>query len=312
MRWAKAIGKATVANIGCGFDVLGFSVDGPADIVTIRRCPDFQGIKLKILNNQKLPKDPERNTAGYAVIEYLKQFQLTGDGLIIELDKRLPLGSGMGSSAASSVAALLAVNALYDQLATREELFRIGLKCEYLACGAAHGDNIAPSLFGGVTLIQHADSMKVIPLPIPEDLYCLLIHQEVEVNTQTARSVLPEKVPLGLAVKQWSNIGALITGFCLKDKTLIQGALGDYLIEEKRAPLIPHFYKMREIAMNNHAFNLSISGSGPTVFSLSDKLHNLQNQKDETERFLFNNGIQYQCYLSRLNETGSTLVSLEE
>jgi len=312
MRCAQAIGKATVANIGCGFDILGFSVDGLADVVTIQRCSDFQGVKLNIQNSYNLPKDPQKNTAGFAVLEYLKQFHLMEEGLLIDLDKRLPLGSGMGSSAASSVAALLSVNALYDHLATQEDLFRIGLKCEQLACGSAHGDNIAPSLFGGVTLIQHADPMKVIPLPIPEGLYCLLIHPEVEVKTQTARAVLPANVPLDLAVKQWSNIGALISGFCLQDKKLIKDSLSDYLIEDKRASLIPHFYQMREIAKETHAFNLSISGSGPTVFSLSDSPNDLLAQKDKTERFLKKRGVQCQSHLSRLNEEGSTLISLEE
>lgn len=311
MSWAQAIGKATVANIGCGFDILGFSVDGLADIVTIHRCSDFQGVKLTVQNNNKLPEEPEKNTAGFAVIEYLKQFHLKNEGLLIKLDKHLPLGSGMGSSAASSAAALLAVNALYG-LATQDELFRIGLKCEQLACGSGHGDNIAPSLYGGVTLIQHTDPMKVIPLPIPEELYCLLIHPEVEVNTQTARDILPEKVPLALAVKQWSNIGTLVTGFCLKDKTLIKSALSDYLIEKHRASLIPLFDKLREIAKINRSFNLSISGSGPTVFSFSDNPNHLQAQQDDTEHFLKSKGVQCQCYLSQLNEKGSTLLHLEE
>ncbi|MFW6263604.1 MAG: homoserine kinase, partial [Thermotogota bacterium] len=231
MRYVQAIGKATVANVGCGFDILGFSVEGLYDIVRIRRCSAFQGIKLKVFNNKTLSVDPDQNTAGFAVKEYLKQFGNYEDGLFIELDKRMPLGSGMGSSAASSVAALLAVNAIYGNLATKEELFRIGLKCEKLACGSAHGDNIAPSLYGGITLIKHTDPVKVIPIPIPDELYCLLIHPEVEVNTKKARAVLPKTVPLSLSVKQWSNIGALISGFFLNDKELIKNSLVDYLIE---------------------------------------------------------------------------------
>ena len=218
----------------------------------------------------------------------------------------------MGSSAASSVAALLAVNAIYDNMATKEELLKIGLRCEQLACGSAHGDNIAPSLYGGVVLIRHSNPMKVIPIPIPEELYCLLIHPEVEVNTQEARAVLPESVPLSLAVKQWSNIGALITGFCLKDKKLIRDSLNDYLIEEKRAAFIPHFDKMRDIAYKCNVFNLSISGSGPTVFSFSDNYDKLLNEKEEIEKLLKANGIICQSYLSRLNNKGSYVRSLGE
>jgi len=312
MRYAQAIGKATVANIGCGFDILGFSVDCLYDIVRIQHRSDFQGIKLKVLNNNKLPEDPSKNTAGYAVKEYLKQYHLKEHGLLVELDKRLPLGSGMGSSAASSAAALLAVNAIFDHLATTEELFKIGLRCEELACGSAHGDNIAPSLFGGVTLIKHSDPMKIISLPIPNGLYCLLIHPEVEVNTQKARAVLPVDVPLSLAVKQWSNIGSLISGFCLKDKQLIKESLSDYLIEDKRASFIPLFYEMREIALKKDVFNLSISGSGPTVFSFSDSCEKLQVVKEEIEQLLFSNGIKCQSYISLLNKRGSYVQSLEE
>ncbi|MDN5359236.1 MAG: homoserine kinase [Thermotogaceae bacterium] len=312
MRWAQAMGKATVANVGCGFDVLGFSVDCLYDVVTIKRCSDFQGVKLKVLNNKKVPNDPDKNTAGFAVKEYLKLFQIQGDGLFVELDKRLPLGSGLGSSAASSVAALLAVNAIYDNLATKEELFNIGLRCEQLACGSAHGDNIAPSLYGGVILIRHSNPMKVIPIPIPEELYCLLIHPEVEVNTQDARAVLPKSVPLSLAVKQWSNIGALITGFCLKDKKLIRDSLNDYLIEEERAAFIPHFYEMKDIAYKSNTFNLSISGSGPTVFSFSDSYDKLLNEKEKIEKLLEATGISCQTYLSRLNNKGSYVQSMGE
>ncbi|MFP4461341.1 MAG: homoserine kinase [Thermotogota bacterium] len=312
MRYVQAIGKATVANVGCGFDILGFSVEGLYDIVRIRRCSAFQGIKLKVFNNKTLSVDPDQNTAGFAVKEYLKQFGNYEDGLFIELDKRMPLGSGMGSSAASSVAALLAVNAIYGNLATKEELFRIGLKCEKLACGSAHGDNIAPSLYGGITLIKHTDPVKVIPIPIPDELYCLLIHPEVEVNTKKARAVLPKTVPLSLSVKQWSNIGALISGFFLNDKELIKNSLVDYLIEKNRAVFIPHFYEMRTIALKYDAFNLSISGSGPTVFALADSIKKLQQVKDGIEHLLNINGIKNQHYLFRLNSEASTVECLEE
>lgn len=312
MRHVQAIGKATVANVGCGFDILGFSVDGLYDIVRIQRVSDFEGVKLKVLNNKKLPVDPDQNTAGFAVKEYLKQFHIFGHGLFIELDKRMPLGSGMGSSAASSVAALLAINALYDNLASKDELFQIGLRCEKLACGSAHGDNIAPSLFGGITLIKHSEPVKVISLPIPDELYCLLIHPEVEVNTKKAREVLPETVPLSQSVKQWSNIGSLISGFFLNDKDLIRHSLDDYLIEKKRAVFIPYFNEMRNIALKNDAFNLSISGSGPTVFSLADSINKLQSTKSEIEQLLLGKGIIYQSHLFRLNNEGSYVQSMEE
>jgi len=312
MKYVQAIGKATVANVGCGFDILGFSVEGLYDIVRIKRCSDFEGIKLTVLNNKRLPIVPEQNTAGFAVKEYLKQFHISGHGLYIELEKRMPLGSGMGSSAASSVAALLAINAIYDNLATKDELYQIGLRCEKMACGSAHGDNIAPSLYGGITLIKHSEPVKVIPLPIPDDLYCLLVHPEVEVNTQEARAILPANVPLSLSVKQWSNIGSLISGIFLNDKELIKHSLMDFLIEKSRADFIPHFYEMRSIALKNDAFNLSISGSGPTVFSLSDSFEKLQSVKIAIEQLLTNKGIICQSYLFQLNNQGSYVQQLEE
>lgn len=312
MSVVQAVGKATVANISCGFDILGFSVDNLFDIVRIHRTDDFRGVRLKVFNNKTISDDPDKNTAGFAVKEYLNKFQLTRQGIFIELEKRMPIGSGMGSSAASSVAALLAINTLFDNLATREELFQIGLNSEKMACGSAHGDNIAPSLYGGITLIQHSHPKRVISLPVPNSLYCLLIHPDVEVNTQNAREVLPEKVPLDLVVKQWSNIGSLISGFFLNDLDIVKRSLMDYLIEPHRVDFIPYFSEMRTIAVKHQAFNLSISGSGPTVFSLSDQEKNLQTVRSDIERLLTEKGIACQAYLFKLNQHGSYAHRLEE
>ncbi|HPF17331.1 MAG TPA: homoserine kinase [Thermotogota bacterium] len=312
MSIVQAFGKATVANISCGFDILGFSVDSLYDIVKIHRTKDFMGVRLKVLNNHTISDNPDKNTAGFAAKEYLNKFQLTRQGVFIELEKRMPIGSGMGSSAASSVAALLAINTLFGNLATREELFQIGLSSEKMACGSAHGDNIAPSLYGGITLIQHSQPMRVISLPVPDSLFCLLIHPDVEVNTKNAREVLPENVPLALAVKQWSNIGSLVSGFFLNDLDMVKNSLTDYIVEPNRVDFIPYFSEMRTIALKHQAFNLSISGSGPTVFSLSDQEKSLQSVRKEIEQLLTSKRIACQTYLFKLNHHGSYANILEE
>ncbi|MBN2601959.1 MAG: homoserine kinase, partial [Candidatus Marinimicrobia bacterium] len=185
-----AFAPATVANVGCGYDIFGFAIEEPGDIVQVSPS-DMAGVRISEINgdNGRLPKEAELNTAGFAVIRFLEQIK-SSQGINLKLIKQLPLGSGMGSSAASSVAALIAVNYLFDEPMQKTELLTIAMKAEKLACGAAHADNVAPALFGGFILIREINPPDVIELPVPENLYCTIIHPEIEIKTLDARKII--------------------------------------------------------------------------------------------------------------------------
>jgi homoserine kinase len=312
MNYVESFGKATVANFSCGFDVLGFSMDNPGDKIRLTKTEQFKGVRIKrIEGTDRLSKDPLENTAGFAVLKFLEKFEKNKIGIEIELEKNMPLGSGMGSSASSAAAALIGINRMFGDCASEKELLEIGLLCETLACGSAHADNIAPSLFGGIVLIRDAQTADYVKIPVPDGLFCMIVHPNVEINTKEARSILPHNVPLKTAVKQWANIAALVSGLYENDFDLIRRSLKDHIIEPKRSKLIPHFSDMRKIALKNNLFNLSISGSGPSVFSLSDCENALNTTGCQIKRFLSEKGIESQYYISQLNPMGSYVINCE-
>jgi homoserine kinase len=312
MRSVECIGKATVANFSCGFDILGFSVNDPGDLVKLTKTDDFNGVVIKsIIGTDQLSYDPQKNTAGFAVLKYFEMFGIKDMGIEIELTKNMPLGSGMGSSAASAAAAIIGINKLFMEKASEKQLLEIGLSCEKLACGSAHADNIAPSLFGGITLIRDTRTKDFVKIPVPKGLYCMIIHPNIIINTKDSREILPNTLQLKTAVKQWGNIAALTSALYQADFQLLKRSIEDFVIEPYRSKLIPYFDEMRQIAMDNDLFNLSISGSGPSVFSLSDSEEKLHTAGKKIHQFLFNKGISSNNYISSLNETGSEVVNCE-
>ncbi|HOO33101.1 MAG TPA: homoserine kinase [Thermotogota bacterium] len=312
MREVTCFGKATVANFSCGFDVLGFSVEKPGDTVKLRKTEQFTGVKITVISGtDRLSSDPERNTAGFAVLKYLELFNLDNIGIELELWKDMPLGSGMGSSAASAAAAIRGIDKLFGERATDRQLLEIGMACEKLACGSAHADNIAPSLFGGIILIRETDTEDFVRIPVPKGLYCMIVHPDIVVNTKDSRNILPEKIPLEQAVRQWANIASLISALYQGDFDLLRRSLTDYIVEPVRRKLIPCFTEMRHIALQDDLFNLSISGSGPSVFSLSDSEDKLFHAAEKIKRLLCQNGIRSQYYISELTGKGSEIVDCE-
>ncbi|WP_442589077.1 homoserine kinase [Pedobacter sp. AW31-3R] len=266
----KVFAPATVANVVCGFDVLGFAVNEPGDEV-IMRITDKPGVIIsKITGDEgRLPLNPDKNTVSASVQDYLKHIGRTDVGIDIELHKKMPIGSGLGSSSASTVAGLFAVNALFDHQLTNMELVPFAMKGEELACGYGHADNVAPALLGGFVLIRSYEPLDVIALPFPEELYAAIVYPEVDVPTKDARQMIRSKVLLKDAVKQWGNVAGLVTGLFMKDYDLIGRSMVDGLVEPTRSILIPEFYKMRSIAMEMGAISFGISGSGPSVFALT-------------------------------------------
>ncbi len=311
MKSVTVFAPATVANVACGFDIFGFAVNEPGDVakVTLRENPGVEITRITG-DNGKLPRTAEKNTAGFAALRYLETIQ-SQQGVSIELHKKMPLSSGLGSSAASAVAVLFAINTLFDNRLTKSELLSIALQSEKLACGAAHADNAAPALFGGFLLIRENNPPDIVELPVPENLYCTIIHPEIEINTADARNILAPNVPLKDAVKQWANTAGLVAGLYRKDLTLISRSMNDYIIEPQRAKLIPHFYEIKKAALDRGALGCSISGSGPSLFALSNSQEIAQKIAGSMSAVLANYNICNQIYISTINTEGPKIIAQE-
>ncbi|MEX0944675.1 MAG: homoserine kinase, partial [Balneolaceae bacterium] len=266
-----AFAPATVANVGCGFDVLGFAIHGLGDYVTASFSKK-PGVRIvSILGDEgRLPTEARDNTAGLSVLSLLEEVDLPDDiGIELHIEKKMPLGSGLGSSAASSVAAVVAVNALIGSPFSKSELLPFSVQGEMAASGAAHADNVAAALFGGFILVKEHVPPDVISLRTPDELHCTLIHPHIEIQTKNSRKILKKQVLLEKAVKQWANVGSLIVGLYTDDYDLIGRSIHDEIVEPVRSLLIPGFNEMKAAAMKTGALGCSISGSGPSLFALS-------------------------------------------
>ena len=301
---------ATVANVSCAFDIMGFALSKPGDIVKLTLRKGDGGVSINSITGDggSLPKEADKNTAGFAVKEYLRRQGFKDYTISMDIQKGMPLGSGLGSSAASAAAALYGINRLFDDAMDERELLKIGLACERLACGSPHGDNIIPSILGGLVLIRSYVPLDYTKLPVPEGLFCLLIHPDVEVNTRDARRILPETVELSRAVRQWGNIASLVAALYNGDYGLLSRSLEDLIIEPERSKRIPHFDEMRDIAMKNGALNLSISGSGPSVFSFFESVQPAESAALAIQRVFKEYGIESDVYVSKINKTGPEII----
>jgi len=269
VRSVTAFAPATVSNVGCGFDVLGFALDAPGDEVTATLAASGARLVIDRIvgDDGRLPRDPERNTASVAARALLDALGETRPVSLI-LRKGLPLASGLGGSAASAAAAVVAVNALVGGNATLDQLVAAALIGEGLGKGGAHPDNIAPAIFGGFVLVRHPNPPDIIRLPVPKGLTCVVIHPDLEVETAKARALLGTTVPLKEAVAQWANLGALVHALHTSDFDLLSRSLEDSIAEPRRAPLIPGLANIKKAATDAGALGSSISGSGPSVFAL--------------------------------------------
>lgn len=300
----KVFAPATVANVVCGFDILGFAVDEPGDelIMEITNKPGVNIVSIEG-DEGKLPLNPAKNTVSASVISLLKKLERPDIGFDIKLKKKMPMGSGLGSSAASAVAGLFAANELLGNPITKEQLLPFAMEGEALACGHGHADNVAPALFGGFTLIKSYEPLEVIALPVP-DLYCALLYPHVDVPTRDARQIIRSKVLLRDAVTQWGNIAGLISSLYTKDNDLLGRCMKDVIVEPIRSMLIPEFDQMKETAMNNGALGFGISGSGPTVFSLYKSKDDAEKVLQTLKKMLLAKGIESNIYLSKINKNG--------
>lgn len=263
-REAVAFAPASVGNVAVGFDLLGHALDGPGDRVLARSVPT-PGVKVCAITGtpMQLPVDVEHNTAARAV-QALIRVHAADMGIELEIEKGVPLGSGMGGSAASAVAALVAVNALLPEPLLLEALYEFALEGEFAASGGHHGDNVAPSLLGGLVLATHSGC---ISLPVPDRLTCLLVHPNLVVETRVARARLCEPYPLSAFVAQSEALALFLCGLHRGDMRLVRAGLKDVLVEPRRADLIPGFAQVQSAMLDHGALGASISGAGPSVFS---------------------------------------------
>ena len=269
-RSVKVFAPATVANVVCGYDGMGVAVNAAGD-EGILRLRDEPGVFFTKISGDdgRLPYDPAKNTVSVSVQHFLNHIGRSDVGVEIELNKKMPIGSGLGSSSASTVAGLFAINILMDSPLTKMELVPFAMKGEELACGYGHADNVAPALLGGFVLIRSYEPLDIIQLPFPEELYCSIVFPQVDVPTRDARQIIRSKILLKDAVVQWGNVAGLVSGLYTKNIDLIARSMKDVIVEPVRSILIPDFYRLREIAMENGALSFGISGSGPSVFTFT-------------------------------------------
>jgi homoserine kinase len=267
MTSATAFAPATVSNVACGFDVLGFALEEPGDWVTARFIDAGVAIDDITGDNGRLPRDAARNTAGIAALALLTH---VGErrGVALRIRKGLPLASGLGGSAASAAAAVVAVDALLGAGSTMETLIACALEGERFGAGSAHADNIAPSICGGFVLVRRASPPDVLPLPVPPGLTAVVVHPDLEIETAKARALLGDVVPLADAIRQWANLGALVDGLHRADFAVISRSLEDSIAEPRRAPLVPGLAMIKRAASDAGALGCSLSGSGPSLFAL--------------------------------------------
>ncbi|HEX6037671.1 homoserine kinase [Longimicrobium sp.] len=267
---AVAFAPASTSNLAVGFDILGHPVGPAGDRVTVTRRA-VPGVVMGAVTGRAgpLPTDPAANTAGGAIQRLLAD-HAPELGLEVAIDKGIPLGSGIGGSAASAVAAVVAANALLPTPLPTEALMPYALAGEMIASGALHGDNVAPSLFGGLVLVRSADPPDVVRLPVPPALRCVMVLPRQRLDTREARAVLPKTVPLHDVIRQTANLAGVIAGCCAGDLALIGRSLADVIVEPHRAPLIPGFAQVKAAAMEAGALGCSISGGGPSLFAWCD------------------------------------------
>ena len=267
MASASAFAPATVSNVSCGFDVLGFALETPGDEVTARLAPS--GVRIEDITGDggRLSRVASKNTAGVAALALLAKL---GErrGVTLCIRKGLPLSSGLGGSAASAAAAVVAVDAVLGAGTPIDTLMMCALEGERLGAGSAHADNVAPCLCGGFVLVRHPDPPDVIRLPVPAGLTAVVVHPDLEVETAGARAMLGTTVSLADAVQQWANLGALVHGLHRGDFALIGRALEDTIAEPRRAPLVPGLAMIKRAAIDAGALGCGLSGSGPSLFAL--------------------------------------------
>ncbi|MDX1908121.1 MAG: homoserine kinase [Bacteroidia bacterium] len=297
---------ASVANVACGFDTLGFAIQRPGDDVVVR-FSSKPGLTISTITGDggKLTRDPDLNTAGVAAKALMAHLDVV-QGIEMEIHKGIPAGSGLGSSACSAVAGALAVNELLGRPLSKKELLQFAVKGEAIASGGAiHADNVAPCLLGGLVLVRSNRELDTVSIPVPDGLYAAVVLPELEILTAQARSILRKEIPMSDAVTQWGNLGGMIAGMMKADFGLISRSLHDVIAEPYRSSLIPGFYEVKQAALNAGALGCSISGAGPAVFALCNGDETAFRVGIAMQQAFRDSGIGAERYISPINTHGA-------
>ncbi len=306
----KVFAPATISNVGCGFDTIGFAIDNPGDIISLRlRNDGIVNVKKITGDCGILPYDVKKNTATVAILDMLEHLENKNIGVDVTISKKMPIGSGLGSSAASSVAAVFGMNKLLDNYFSETQVLNFAIKGESIASGAIHADNVAPSLFGGFVLIRDYNPIDIIKLPVPKNLFCTIIFPHIIIETKKARKLIKKRMPLKKARKHFGNIGTLVSGLYESDLNKIGRSIEDEISEPARAALIPNFYDIKNAALTGGAYGCSISGSGPSIFAFSNSLNNAKKIGNAMKKIVMKSGIKSTLYISKINPHGPKVIT---
>lgn len=305
----SAFAPASASNIGCGFDVMGFALEGPGDVVTAKTTSAFSGVRIQSITGDegKLPLDPALNTAAIAATHFLDKINCT-TGINLKIEKRMPFASGLGSSAASAAAAVTAINGLLEHPLQPPELLASVIAAEKAIGGTAHADNAAPSLLGGFVLIRTLEPAETIKLPVPSSLYYVLIHPQIKVSTAEARAALPVEIPLQTAVKQWAHTASLVHALHTDDMALLGRSVQDFVAEPVRAKKIPHYSMAKKTALQNGALACNISGSGPSLFAFCDNPEKVERVQKALRTFFTDKNIGCHIYTGNIRQRGAEII----
>ncbi|AWA30178.1 homoserine kinase [Flavobacterium magnum] len=307
MKEIKIFCPATIANLSCGFDVLGVCLDNVGDEMVVRKM-SAKGVRITKIAGADLPLETEKNVSGVAALAMLAQVE-TDFGFEIEIYKKIKAGSGIGSSAASSAGAVFGINALLGNPFSAHELVPFAMQGEKLASGSAHADNVAPALLGGFTLVRSYDPLDIIRIESPSELYAAVIHPQIELKTADARSVLKQNIPLKSAIAQWGNVGGLVAGLYTNNYELIGRSLHDEIVEPLRSVLIPGFDLIKAAALENGALGSGISGSGPSVFALCKGRETAHKVAESMSSVYDNIKLPYEIHVSPVNDIGVKILA---
>ena len=306
MNEIKVFCPATIANLNCGFDVMGLCLDGIGDEMVLRKVAE-KGIKITKITSADLPYQTEKNVAGVAGLALLNSVDIDF-GFEIEIHKKIKAGSGIGSSSASAAGAVFGINELLGKPFTKHQLVDFAMKGEAIASGCEHADNVAPCLLGGFTLVRAYNPLDVIKIESPSELFAVVLHPHIEVKTADARAVLKPMIPLKNAIIQCGNLGGLIAGLYTNDYELIGRSLQDVIIEPMRKHLIPNFDEVKNAAMINGALGAGISGAGPSIFALCKGENSAQKIALAMQENFKNTKIAFDIHISKINDEGTKII----
>lgn len=302
----KVFAPASVANVAVGFDILGFALEMPGDEIIVREGKE-PGLKITQITGakNKLPLDASKNTAGYAALQLLKHIGESDRPIEMEIHKKMPFGSGLGSSAASAVGGVFAVNEFCKTGLSKYDILRFAVEGEEIADGAFHADNVAPSLLGGMVLIRDNQSLDVKKIHVPQGLNVVVIYPHIEILTKDSRNILTDTVPFKDVILQSGNLAAFVAAMYTSDFGLMKRSLQDVLVEPQRAKLIPHFYDIKEMALNTGCLGFSISGAGPSMFALCDNTAIANEIGEKAKLLLKKHKIESDLFYSKINLEGA-------